>query len=254
MGLLGPLDVRLPLPGNLGLGCELDPALGRRKPGTLGIRGSNLPLKATLLSRTDFLSAPTNHERQAEAVRQFLDQVERAEEEELAALSESPVRPAAFELECAARDCNKKMKKEFAPLFPERDIRGANLTALTLCQRTMNDMSFWSEAMDNEREELTLHFVTLAKEVCEQLQAAGHWADFIDPSSSQPYFGAHTNDTLAETDDRMRTLGLDIQDMGCCKVVFHPEWKAHVFVGCLFTNAPLDDPLIKEILNKRQES
>ncbi len=91
-------------------------------------------------------------------------------------------------------------------------------------------------------------FITLAKEICEQLRESGHWADFVDPSSSQMYYSPHSNDTLAETDDRMRYLGLDIQDLGCCKVVFHPQWKAHVFVGQFQSQLALNEVFIYIII------
>jgi hypothetical protein len=256
MGLLGPMDVRLPLPGNLGLDVDLSTSGLRRPPILSGSSRTTLPPNATLLSKTDLLTSPTNHDRQVEAFRQFFAAVDEAvsNDNKKASPQVEVEHAAVYDLECSARSCTRRMKKELAPLFTDRDVRRENLTALTLSQKTVHDMSAWSEAMDNEREELTAHFITLAKEICEQLRESGHWADFVDPSSSQMYYSPHSNDTLAETDDRMRYLGLDIQDLGCCKVVFHPQWKAHVFVGCLFTNAPMDDPLIQELLSKTPEN
>ena len=72
--------------------------------------------------------------------------------------------------------------------------------------------------MEEEREKLTEHMVITCKEICERLKHASYWADFIDPCSGTPYFSAHTNTTMFETDEKFRLLGFRIEDLGCCKV------------------------------------
>lgn len=46
------------------------------------------------------------------------------------------------------------MIADFSDLFPDRDISLGPFTALTLSQRTKNDMSAWSYDVEMEREEL----------------------------------------------------------------------------------------------------
>jgi len=108
-------------------------------------------------------------------------------------------------------------------------------------------MSAWSERMEAERDELTKHFIDNAMNVCETLKNQGHWADFIDPSSGRPYLGPFTNSTLFETDERYARLGMRIEDMGCCRVVSHPLWGAHAFIGTIFTDAPSSS--VREIVD-----
>ena len=72
--------------------------------------------------------------------------------------------------------------------------------------------------MEEEREKMTEHMVITCKEICERLKNDEYWADFIDPCSGTPYFSAHTNTTMFETDEKFRLLGFRIEDMGCCKV------------------------------------
>uniref|UniRef100_A0A3P9ITX0 NID domain-containing protein n=1 Tax=Oryzias latipes TaxID=8090 RepID=A0A3P9ITX0_ORYLA len=139
-------------------------------------------------------------------------------------------------VECAVQSCPSALKKDFRSMFPEERL--SDLTVVTVTQRTRNDMTSWSAQVEQERLEKLDQFVLGATEICSALQKKGFWADFIDPSSGLPFFGAHTNNVLFETDDRYQQLGFSIEDLGCCKAIRHPAWGTHVFVGALFTDAP----------------
>ncbi|VDI36749.1 Hypothetical predicted protein [Mytilus galloprovincialis] len=95
-----------------------------------------------------------------------------------------------------------------------------------------------------------LQFNEAATDICNVLMEAGYWADFIDPSCGKPFLGPHTNATMFETDERYRTFGFEIDDLGCCKVLRHRLWGTHSYVGCLFTDAPLDHPFISAMKAK----
>jgi hypothetical protein len=153
-------------------------------------------------------------------------------------------------LECIAQEVPDAMRKDFSDLFPDRDLHANDLAVITLSQRTQNDMTSWSEEVETEREQLLANFISGASDICQALKQAGYWADFIDPSSGRPYFGAYTNATLFETDDRYRKFGFEINDLGCCKVISHKLWGSHAYIGSLFTNAPMDHPAIGELTAK----
>jgi hypothetical protein len=158
----------------------------------------------------------------------------------------------AENVECAAHEVPLLVRKNFKELFPGREICGPGpLTAITVSRRTEQDMSAWSEEMEAEREELTVEFISTASKICESLRQAGFWADFIDPSSGRPYFGPFTNNTLFETDDRYQYFGFQIEDLGCCKVIWHGEWRSKVFTGIIFTAAPADLPLLAPFHSNR---
>ncbi|XP_061648355.1 metabolism of cobalamin associated Db isoform X2 [Phyllopteryx taeniolatus] len=178
-------------------------------------------------------------------------------------------------VECLIQSCPEKLKQDLKYLFPEAP--SCHVTVVTVTQKTKNDMTAWCSAVEEERDHMldkmrhggrlvgtsasqvggpmwsllalpvspvsshfpkTCMFVDGAKEICLILQREGFWADFIDPSSGLAFFGPFTNNTLFETDDRYRLLGFQIEDLGCCKVIRHPLWGAHAFVGIIFTNAP----------------
>jgi len=68
---------------------------------------------------------------------------------------------------------------------------------------------------------------------------------FLLYSALFQFFGAHTNTTLFETDHRYKSLGFDVDDLGCCKVIRHNLWGTHAYVGSLFTNAPMNVDVIQ---------
>jgi len=239
LGLLGPRDYRMPLPGNVGVSQNLT----QFTPSTLA------PAKK---ADSEVLSASTNYERQIEILKQSIaaeDDYEDLKNHEIEELL-MDIPKASDILECTSQDCPLLVRKDFAKLFPNRDVTSGQLTVVTLAQKTVNDMSGWSEATEFEREEL---FIEAAKEVCSQLSEAGYWADFVDPSSGRPYLGHYTNDTLFETDERYRHLGFTIEDLGCCKVISHRQWGTHSFVGSIFTNAPVDSETLKTVLCRQRE-
>lgn len=154
-------------------------------------------------------------------------------------------KPASlYSAECIAHECSSKLKREFQDLFPSRNLLQQNLTAITISQQTHNDMSVWNSNVEQEREELLQQFNSGAKEICSSLQTLGYWADFIDPASGLPFFGEHTNSSLYETDHRFTHFGFSLTDLGCCKVISHAIWGHHAYVGIIFTNAPVDHPLL----------
>jgi len=158
-------------------------------------------------------------------------------------------------LELTAMDCPPGLKRDLIGMFPDQKLTGqSKMTVLNLTQKSDNDMSAWSLQMEMERDRLTAGFIESAMNICEQLKQDGFWADFIDPTSGRAFLGSFTNSTLFETDERYNQLGFNVEDLGCCKVVKHVLWGSCVFVGTIFTNAPLEADAIKNVLSKVNES
>ncbi|VDI30719.1 Hypothetical predicted protein [Mytilus galloprovincialis] len=231
LGPFGPLDKRFPLPGHVGL--------------------KNNSVKTTMVTQPVLYREPVNidefltknnlEKRQQEVFQQAQEVIE----------DQFLGEPSPGDnLECIAQQCPDRLKRDVQDLFPERDLKKTNLTVIVISQKTTNDMSGWSEEVEEERENLLAEFNEAATDICNVLMEAGYWADFIDPSCGKPFLGPHTNATMFETDERYRTFGFEIDDLGCCKVLRHHLWGTHSYVGCLFTDAPLDHPFISAMKAK----
>lgn len=62
---------------------------------------------------------------------------------------------------------------DFLDLFPERfDVTDDHMTVMTLSQRTQNDMTFWNDDVEEERENL-LQNVCASVAVCSLLTLFG---------------------------------------------------------------------------------
>lgn len=240
LGLLGPKDPRFPLPGNVGLASQL-----QGTPTHPIIASTPEPLP-------DVLTKPLAQDRHLAIFSQFLNNVsEISEDFEIEDLYHK-LKEHREVVECIAQDCPPNLRKDFKDLFPECGIQDEeNVTVMTLCQRTTQDMSAWSPDVEKEREDLLEHFIGSAEDICQVLTNAGYWADFIDPSSGQAFIGSSNPSTsLYETDERFKQLGFDIEDLGCCKCIRHAVWGTHAFVGTIFTNAPADSQIVRDLLTR----
>lgn len=156
--------------------------------------------------------------------------------------------PCRFEL----HDAPQLLKKELTGLFPgvKAFSSGNSVSVITMARETQNDMSTWSDQVEDERDLITDQFVSMAKEVCTRLKYDGYWADFIDPTAGIPFYTANTNGTMFETDEKYRLLGFRIEDLGCCKVICHRDFGRNVFVGSIFTSVPIHTGVIQDIFQE----
>lgn len=118
-------------------------------------------------------------------------------------------------------DCSSTLRSEFKDLFLNYNVLNQPLTAITVTFKTKSDMSKWSIEVENERQQLTQDFIKLAQEISKYLIKNNYWVDFINPSNGKPYYGPSTSDTLFETDERLQNFGMNIVDLGCCRVIEH---------------------------------
>ncbi|KAF8382813.1 hypothetical protein PRIPAC_71955, partial [Pristionchus pacificus] len=233
--LLGP-SAAFPLPGDVSLSAATTTALGaspRAAP-----KEPNAPLSALPShSLSDLTAYPT-----------ILSSPQKAQENYLAEFA-----PSDLAVEMVAQECPKLMQRDLNRLFPGMNIAASNVTVLNLAQQTEYDQKAWSPEMETERDTLTASFISAASSICSTLQRCGYWADFVDPASGRPYLGKFVNTSLFETDDAYRKMGFKIEDMGCCKVLQHATWGSRAFVGTIFTDAPVESTIVRDMIAKLRD-
>ena len=52
------------------------------------------------------------------------------------------------------QQCSPSLQRSFSDLFPDMKFKPGELTVVSICQHTANDMTSWSQAVEEEREEL----------------------------------------------------------------------------------------------------
>uniref|UniRef100_A0A0B7B8R0 Methylmalonic aciduria and homocystinuria type D protein, mitochondrial n=2 Tax=Arion vulgaris TaxID=1028688 RepID=A0A0B7B8R0_9EUPU len=239
LGPLGPQDKRFPLPGSIGP-CVTSRVLSSE---------INVNILQPSVFDPDSVLPKLSSQQQADIAEQFLDSLDEIDVDFMDTTISSPT--ASDKMEYRAHSCPTLLRKEFRELFPDRNIMEGDLTVVTISLKTVNDMTLWSSEVEREREEMLEIFIQGSLEICQAFEDSGYWADFIDPGSGKPFKGPHTNFTLFETDERYRKLGFEIQDLGCCKVISHPVWGTRSYIGCLFTSASIDNPLVTNINESR---
>lgn len=240
ISLFGPKDHRAPLPGNVGLFPQQNNKSNQPQTQTLAADCFTTVSRTRPVPEGDVVHCELNVDRQVRILDQLLYPAQFEEESEDKMKSQDV-------LECVAHECPDLLCRDFQELFPGRTL-GRQTTVITVCQKTKTNMNAWSPDMEIEREELMEHFMEMAQSVTTKLNAAGYWADYVDPFSGRPYLGAYTNATLFETDERYRHFGFDIEDLGCCKIISHHAFGTRAFVGSVFTNAPINSRELREVI------
>jgi len=238
LGVLASKDKNFALPGDIG-------SLPDGRLGSLQV--------APPASHPDILTRPTQREAQVHTLYNANDYIKYTMGSEKDIFSEPkmlrdfPDLPSVEMMDLEAHDAPALVRRELSLLFPEEDLSSGTLSVVTLSFYTENDMSKWSEEMEEEREKLMEHSVVICKELCGRFKEEGYWADFIDPASGTPHYSPHTNSTLFETNETYRALGFEIDDLGCCKVISHLKFGHNVFVTTIVTNCSVENDVMESL-------
>lgn len=84
--------------------------------------------------------------------------LEEEEEEETTSERENTISTVTVgNVECCLQECPEFLHYELMQLFPGVSLAPGELRILTLCERTVNNMTGWSQLIEDEREGLLEH-------------------------------------------------------------------------------------------------
>ncbi|XP_049743131.1 cobalamin trafficking protein CblD isoform X2 [Elephas maximus indicus] len=139
MGPFGPQDQRFQLPGNIGFDCHLNGTASQKKS----------PVHRTL---PDVLAEPLSSERHEFVMAQYVNEFQSNGAPIEQEINSAETYFESAKVECAIQTCPELLRRDFESLFPE--VTSSKLMVLTVTQKTKNDMTIWSEEVENEREML----------------------------------------------------------------------------------------------------
>ncbi|XP_032362081.1 metabolism of cobalamin associated Da [Etheostoma spectabile] len=228
MGPFGPQDQRFQLPGNAGFDCHLEGMEDQKKT----------PVHRTV---PDVLTAPSCIERHQFILAQFVNEFQG----NLGTIDTRVHKAEQYfnqtDADCSINSCPELLRKDLELMFP-----AAPTTSITVVTVTQSN-SQREEAVDQDRDKLLHKFVSGAKEMCFALWTAGYWADFIDPTTGEPFFASPSSQTKLQTEEELRDLGFHIEVSGSCTVIRHILRGTPLFVGTVFTNAPTHSAAIARL-------
>lgn len=75
-------------------------------------------------------------------------------------------------VECLVQECPLSLHTGFLQLFPGVSLNSGRLTVITLSEKTEHDMTAWSSAVEDEREQLLEQVINIIIVVCSKTEEA----------------------------------------------------------------------------------
>jgi len=143
--------------------------------------------------------------------------------------------------EVRTTEVTRRLARNFEGLFPGRNlVTTPPHVVVTLVLKTVHRQTAMSTPMLEERQECHKRLVARMQafqQHLDDLDTTGHWCDFIDPATGAP-FVTDSSTTLLECDERYRSLGFEILELGCCRAVCCEKFGQCMVMTSAFVQAP----------------
>lgn len=136
-------------------------------------------------------------------------------------------------------DLGKAIKTPSSDLAPADDSAN-DFWVIPTFQKAHFDLVAVTEQTGWERDLLAAYFYSFAHEFVGTLRMQGLWADFTDPADGFPHYSAQGSALYPDVEGAVRLLRYGTAQVGCCKVLLHPQWGTRNYPATLFAKGPLD--------------
>ncbi|CAE8632254.1 unnamed protein product [Polarella glacialis] len=147
---------------------------------------------------------------------------------------------ASPKCEVRTNPVTKRLARNFDGLFPGRDLVQEPHLIVTVALQTQHRQSAMSDEMLTERQECFKVLMERMTRVKAHFDGKDQWCDFIDPATGAPF---HTDSatTLVECDERYRSLGFEILELGCCRSLCNERFGQCLVMTSAFMSCSEDD-------------
>eukprot|EP00930_Biecheleria_cincta_P080757 TRINITY_DN6919_c0_g1_i1.p1 TRINITY_DN6919_c0_g1~~TRINITY_DN6919_c0_g1_i1.p1 ORF type:complete len:179 (-),score=32.22 TRINITY_DN6919_c0_g1_i1:108-644(-) len=134
----------------------------------------------------------------------------------------------------------RRLARNFDGLFPGHNLLNDPHVVVTLALQTQHRQSAMSTEMLTERQDFFKRLVERMQAFKSYLDGKGKWCDFIDPSTGAPF---HTDSatTLMECDERYRSIGFEILELGCCRALCNERFGQCLVMTSAFVQGSEED-------------
>ena len=151
-----------------------------------------------------------------------------------------------YNIEYTVHKCPSNMKKDIQSVF-KNDIKiDDDLLLIPTWQKSSLSLLEINDNVSIEMDRLFLNFKNWLLPIKKIINENNKWLDASCPFTGKALFGTPSGFIYNELDGLTKLLKYDNDKIGCCGMVYHPEFKDRSYPITVFTNMEFDK--LKDIL------
>jgi len=235
--LLGPKDVRLPLPGNVGFAPDKYLRPNEKKHNRMIEKEFKLISDHTLSKdcpTTTIEFNLNNYETIEDRQNRIFENVAYNQKDELSLESNQTKFKSLFFVKVFSS--TQFLLNDIKRLFPQESMFEKDFVIISVYRNP------FSKIQDVN---IKTEFVNLANSITDSLNKMGIWTNYLVPDKKRSFDNMVT---CFESDDRFVNYGVEIESFADCKFINHIN-NAKLFIGSVFTSAKVDSVELKRVLS-----
>ena len=151
-----------------------------------------------------------------------------------------------FKIKYTVHKCPDIMKKNIQLVFKnDINFEKDDILIIPTWQKANMSLLEISDDVSKDMERLFLNFKKWILNLKKKVNEKNKWIDASCPFTGKALFGIPTGYTYDELGGLTKLLKYDNDKIGCCGMVYHPEFKDRSYPITVFTNMELNELLKK---------